>query len=163
MVFISVLKDHEEACTWAFFISPIFDKTQLSSQVLVSIPDRGNAYKYLHNSTTWHFKFPKLRPIWNMELPIWHPLNCIYFEFWIWNMYWNTSLQLAKYNNGTAINDPCSEESLLTGFSSLEECHQIIIATSVCKPRKLIYMIFLLLVPVFILFCAQFWLPTYIA
>jgi len=64
--------------------------------------------------------------------------------------------QPAKYNNGTAINDPCSEESLLTGFSSLEECHQIIIATSVCKPRKLIYMIFLLLVPVFILFCAQF-------
>ena len=81
------------------------------------------------------------------------------FAFWTWN----TLFQLAKYNNGTAINDPCSEESLLTGFSSLEECHQIIIATSVCKPRKLIYMTFLLLVPVFILFCAQFWLPTYIA
>jgi len=68
-------------------------------------------------------------------------------------------LEIPEYQPDTkngSTKDPCSEESLLTGYSSLEECHQILIAESVCKPRKLIYMTFLLLVPVFILFCAQF-------
>ena len=32
--------------------------------------------------------------------------------------------------------EPCSEESLVTGYSSLEEWHQILINESVCKPRK---------------------------
>ena len=57
-------------------------------------------------------------------------------------------------NNGTKT-DPCGEEYLLRGYSSLEKCHQILEAKSVCKPRKPMYMIFLLLVPFFILFCAN--------
>eukprot|EP00095_Tigriopus_kingsejongensis_P000099 maker-scaffold1424_size42081-snap-gene-0.12 protein:Tk00099 transcript:maker-scaffold1424_size42081-snap-gene-0.12-mRNA-1 annotation:"hypothetical protein DAPPUDRAFT_299891" len=44
--------------------------------------------------------------------------------------------------------DPCDA---LVGFSSLSECHRVILAQSICQPRKSIYMTFLLLVPVFIL------------
>lgn len=55
------------------------------------------------------------------------------------------------YHNGT---DPCDKEALLRGYSSLQECHQILIAESVCRPRKSMYTLFLLLVPFFILFCA---------
>ena len=51
--------------------------------------------------------------------------------------------------------DPCSQESLLRGFSSLDQCHQVLLAESVCTPRKPIYLIFLLLAPVLILFCAH--------
>ena len=50
--------------------------------------------------------------------------------------------------------DDCDKESLLKGVSSLDHCHRIMIAESVCKPRQTMYMIFLLLVPFFILFCA---------
>ena len=51
--------------------------------------------------------------------------------------------------------DPCGQESLLRGFSSLAHCHQVLMAESVCIPRKPIYMVFLLLAPVLILFCAH--------
>ena len=51
--------------------------------------------------------------------------------------------------------DPCSQESLVRGVSSLDECHQVLLAESVCTPRKPIYLIFLLLAPVLILFCAH--------
>ena len=47
--------------------------------------------------------------------------------------------------------DPCDA---LVGYSSLEECHKVIVAESVCQPRKSLYMIFLLLVPVLILIFA---------
>ena len=57
--------------------------------------------------------------------------------------------------NGSEVLDACSEESLLQGFSSVEECHRILIAESICKPRMVIYMMFLFLVPIFILFCAN--------
>ena len=53
--------------------------------------------------------------------------------------------------NGTE----CTEESLLQGYSSVEECNNILIAESICKPRMAIYMLFLFLVPIFILFCAN--------
>ncbi|TRY68335.1 hypothetical protein TCAL_03808 [Tigriopus californicus] len=48
-------------------------------------------------------------------------------------------------------NDPCNA---LVGFSSLEECHRIIVAESICHPRKSIYVTFLISVPVFILLFA---------
>ena len=51
--------------------------------------------------------------------------------------------------------DPCSQESLVRGFSSVDQCHQVLLAESVCTPRKPIYLIFLLLAPVLILFCAH--------
>ena len=70
--------------------------------------------------------------------------------------------QSQKNDNSTATTtastfpyDPCSEESLLRGFSSLAECRQVIQAESICTPRRPIYMLFLFLVPIFILFCAH--------
>lgn len=63
--------------------------------------------------------------------------------------------QVPNSQNGTEDSDLCSEESLLKGFSSLDECHQILLAESVCLPRKPVYMLFLFLVPVMILFCAH--------
>ena len=39
----------------------------------------------------------------------------------------------------------------LLGYSSLAECHQQIMAESVCKPRKALYSVLILLVPVLIL------------
>lgn len=51
-------------------------------------------------------------------------------------------------------NDPCNE---LVGFSSLEECHHVIVAESICHPRKSIYMTFLISVPVCILLFAYIW------
>lgn len=62
-------------------------------------------------------------------------------------------LEVPEYQNNPDEN-PCDKEALLRGYSSLQECHQILIAESVCQPRKSMYTIFLLLVPFFILFCA---------
>ena len=53
--------------------------------------------------------------------------------------------------------DPCGQESLLRGFSSLSHCHQVLLAESVCRPRKPMYLAFLLLAPLMILFCAHIW------
>ena len=47
--------------------------------------------------------------------------------------------------------DPCHEDNLIKGYSSVTECHQLIVAQSVCTPRKPIYMVFVLLVPILIL------------
>ena len=47
--------------------------------------------------------------------------------------------------------DPCQEDSLIKGFSSHTDCHRLIVAESVCTPRKPIYMLFVLLVPILIL------------
>ena len=47
--------------------------------------------------------------------------------------------------------DPCQEESLIKGYSSLADCHRVIVAESVCAPRKPVYMLFVLLVPIMIL------------
>ena len=57
-------------------------------------------------------------------------------------------------NDSDNFTDICDEESLLKGHSSFQECHRIMVAESSCKPRKTMYMIFLLLAPFFILFCA---------
>ena len=51
-------------------------------------------------------------------------------------------------------NDPCYEESLIKGYSSYSECNRVIIAESVCQPRKPVFMVFILLVPVMILMFA---------
>ena len=45
--------------------------------------------------------------------------------------------------------DPCGDA--LLGYSSLSECHRVVWAESVCQPRRAVYMVFLLLVPVLIL------------
>lgn len=47
--------------------------------------------------------------------------------------------------------DPCHEDSLIKGYSSYTECHRLIVAESVCTPRKPIYMLFVILVPILIL------------
>ncbi len=39
----------------------------------------------------------------------------------------------------------------LFGFSSLQECHRVVLAESICHPRRAIYGSFLLLAPVLIL------------
>ena len=44
--------------------------------------------------------------------------------------------------------DPCDG---VAGHSSLEECHRVLVAESVCEPRKSVYMGFLLCVPILIL------------
>ncbi len=44
--------------------------------------------------------------------------------------------------------DPCEA---LVGFSSLKECHRVILAESICHPRKVLYVGFLLLAPVLLL------------
>jgi hypothetical protein len=43
----------------------------------------------------------------------------------------------------------------VVGFSSVEACHHVIVAESVCQPRKVLYATFLLLVPVLILLFAS--------
>ena len=57
----------------------------------------------------------------------------------------------SKENSTTDTMDPCQEESLIKGFSSHTDCHRLIVAESVCTPRKPIYMLFVLLVPILIL------------
>ena len=58
----------------------------------------------------------------------------------------------ADEENSTAASmDPCQEESLIKGFSSHTDCHRLIVAESICTPRKPIYMLFVLLVPILIL------------
>ncbi len=47
--------------------------------------------------------------------------------------------------------DPCEA---LVAFSSLQECHRVVMAESVCQPRKVLYMGFLLLAPALILLFA---------
>ncbi len=44
--------------------------------------------------------------------------------------------------------DPCEAR---VGFSSLQKCHKVIVAESVCHPRKVLYVGFLLLAPILIL------------
>ncbi len=48
----------------------------------------------------------------------------------------------------TGTEDPCEA---LMGYSSLQECHKVILAESICQPRRTIYVGFLLLAPVLIL------------
>ena len=57
----------------------------------------------------------------------------------------------SKENSTSDTMDPCQEESLIKGFSSHTDCHRLIVAESVCTPRKPIYMLFVLLVPILIL------------
>ena len=52
------------------------------------------------------------------------------------------------------LSDPCYEESLVKGYSSHMACNSVIVAESVCKPRKPVFMIFILMVPVLILIFA---------
>jgi hypothetical protein len=63
--------------------------------------------------------------------------------------------QPQKNETASIVEDLCRDELLLRGFSSLEECHQVLLAESICIPRKPLYMLFLLLVPILILFCAH--------
>ena len=57
----------------------------------------------------------------------------------------------SSIGNNTASSDPCHEDSLIKGVSSHMDCHRLIVAESVCTPRKPIYMMFVLLVPILIL------------
>jgi len=50
--------------------------------------------------------------------------------------------------DATASKAPCEA---IVGFSSLQECHRVVVAESLCHPRKVVYMSFLLLAPVLIL------------
>ena len=62
-----------------------------------------------------------------------------------------SNLSSSKENSTEASIDPCQEESLIKGFSSHTDCHRLIVAESICTPRKPIYMLFVLLVPILIL------------
>jgi len=57
----------------------------------------------------------------------------------------------ADKSDGDQLADPCYQESLIKGYSSHTECNRVIVAESVCKPRKPLFMAFILLVPVMIL------------
>jgi hypothetical protein len=46
-------------------------------------------------------------------------------------------------------------DSGLVGVSSVEACHRVVVAQSICQPRKVLYAAFLLLVPVLILLFAS--------
>ena len=59
-------------------------------------------------------------------------------------------LEISNANKTTSL-DPCQEDNLIKGFSSYMDCHRLIVAESVCTPRKPIYMLFVLLVPILIL------------
>ena len=59
--------------------------------------------------------------------------------------------QTANAENSTASSDPCQDDSLIKGYSSHTDCHRLIVAETVCTPRKPIYMMFVLLAPILIL------------
>ena len=46
----------------------------------------------------------------------------------------------------------CVNEEGVNGFTNVPECHYVIELVSVCQPRKHIYAIFIILVPVIVLF-----------
>jgi hypothetical protein len=62
-----------------------------------------------------------------------------------------TQLDNQLETSNTTSLDPCQEDSLIKGYSSHSDCHRLIVAESVCTPRKPIYMVFVLLVPILIL------------
>ena len=71
----------------------------------------------------------------------------------------DNQLEASKAND-TTYSDPCQEDSLIKGFSSHMDCHRLIVAESVCTPRKPLYMLFVLLVPILILCFAYIWKPV---
>ena len=62
--------------------------------------------------------------------------------------FWSKDHVVLEVPEKSSPNDPCEA---LQSYSSLEECHTIILAESVCQPRQAIYMIMILIVPVLIL------------
>ena len=50
--------------------------------------------------------------------------------------------------DAAATDDHCTA---LHGYSSLSACHRVVLAESVCRPRRVVYMAFLFLVPVLVL------------
>ena len=73
----------------------------------------------------------------------------------------NCQFQLSFWSEDHVVLEVPDEELVdsaceaIPGFSSIQECHQIILAESVCVPRTLVYVVFLLLVPIFILVFAN--------
>ena len=65
----------------------------------------------------------------------------------------NPHESMDSYNgNQTRLSsDPCEEDSLIKGYSSHVDCHRLIVAESVCTPRKPLYMLFVLLIPILVL------------
>ena len=61
------------------------------------------------------------------------------------------SMDSYKGNQTRSSSDPCEEDSLIKGYSSHVDCHRLIVAESVCTPRKPIYMLFVLLIPILVL------------
>lgn len=59
---------------------------------------------------------------------------------------------------GENMTEQCSQGSGgsgVNGFTNVPECHYVMSIVSICQPRKHIYVIFILLVPVIILFGAN--------
>ena len=56
---------------------------------------------------------------------------------------------------GQNISALCKEGSGVNGFTNVPECHYVMKIMSICQPRKHIYVVFILLVPVIILFGAN--------
>ena len=59
---------------------------------------------------------------------------------------------------GENMTEQCSQGSGgsgVNGFTNVPECHYVMNIISICQPRKHIYVIFILLVPVIILFGAN--------
>ena len=61
------------------------------------------------------------------------------------------SMDSYKGNQTRSSSDPCEEDSLIKGYSSHVDCHRLIVAESVCTPRKPLYMLFVLLIPILVL------------
>ena len=67
-------------------------------------------------------------------------------------------IEVPEYQPAFNHTETCLERSLLnmaSGKPSVEGCDRILIAYSTCQPRKVVYMIFIFLVPIVILFCAR--------
>jgi hypothetical protein len=54
-------------------------------------------------------------------------------------------------NSDAGDNSSSSECSALLSYSSYKDCHRVHVGESVCRPRKPVYMVFLMLVPLLIL------------
>ncbi len=65
--------------------------------------------------------------------------------------FWSHEHVVLEVPEETHVDNEESRCQALLGYSSLQECHWVVLAESVCQPRRAIYMVFFMLVPVLIL------------
>ena len=68
-------------------------------------------------------------------------------------------LEAPEFQPGASLpsntSDLCINERGVSGFTNVPECHYVMKIVSICQPRRHIYVVLILLVPVFTLFGAN--------